>query len=612
MAGDGMSKWGKYYTVGLLTLTSMFLYADQNLISPNLSAVAEDFGFDEREKDLKLGGWLQLAFFVVGSPASLIIGWLSDKMPRTRLFFITVLIGEGPCLATYWVETYWQLFAVRALTGVAVGGCLPLLFSITGDIFPAEERNYVASFLTIATGAGIAVGQIMAGTVGPAEGWRLPFILAAAPAIFLAFVLYLTVKEPKRGAQEEAVKRRNARRVTEELERKGRLCESVVVRVERGEGDEADDDANEEDTGAAAAGALPGVANHPHHGGREGASTVQVDVETAGDDDSRVGRGKECVPVHYGGGEDNVKVRPGRKKERREEGDAAAAATATATTTATTRTGTGTGTGTGTKNEDELNPEEVEDDEYGGKIDMKKLWRQLKIPSNIIILAQGLPGTVPWGMLNAYFVDYLHVQKGLSVEAGTGAVTIFGVGATLGTIFGGFIGQRVYNRPGGRHAIAVVMGVTTALGALPGYFFLNIDSYGPYNLLLYASCLIGGLFAAVTPPNVRAVLLNVNPPETRGTMFAFYSQIDDVGKGGGPALVAGLIMMFGRRFAFNVAISGWLLCGVILLFLARYIDADVANAQRRVQEELDASEAAAAAAAGGGTSVVVAGGGEHR
>ena len=46
-------------------------------------------------------------------------------------------------------------------------------------------------------------------------------------------------------------------------------------------------------------------------------------------------------------------------------------------------------------------------------------------------------------------------------------------------------------------------------------------------------------------------------PLTRGTMFAFYSQIDDVGKGGGPALVAGLIMAFGRRFAFNIAVSSW-------------------------------------------------------
>jgi hypothetical protein len=29
----------------------------------------------------------------------------------------------------------------------------------------------------------------------------------------------------------------------------------------------------------------------------------------------------------------------------------------------------------------------------------------------MIILAQGFWGTIPWGMLNAYFVDYLHVQK---------------------------------------------------------------------------------------------------------------------------------------------------------------------------------------------------------
>ena len=205
-SGSGMSRREKWYTVGLLTLTAAMLYADQNLLAPNLSQAAEEFGFSEREKDVKLGGWLQLAFFVVGSPASLVIGWLADKpIPRTRLFFLTVLIGEGPCLATYWVKTYWQLFAVRAMTGVAVGGCLPLLFSLCGDLFPPEERAYVASFLTIATGAGIALGQIMAGTVGPTYGWRLPFLLAAAPAICLAGILYATVKEPRRGSQEEAV-----------------------------------------------------------------------------------------------------------------------------------------------------------------------------------------------------------------------------------------------------------------------------------------------------------------------------------------------------------------------------------------------------------------------
>ena len=526
VSGSGMSKREKWYTVGLLTLTAAMLYADQNLLAPNLSQAAEEFGFSEREKDVKLGGWLQLAFFVVGSPASLVIGWLADKpIPRTRLFFLTVLIGEGPCLATYWVKTYWQLFAVRAMTGVAVGGCLPLLFSLCGDLFPPEERAYVASFLTIATGAGIALGQIMAGTVGPTYGWRLPFLLAAAPAICLAGVLYATVKEPARGSQEEAVRARR-----EEVRR------------------------NERGGGHGRAGTYGSVGTD---------ADVDADVDSVGqrraDGSARRGRGNEKEKLPPGPG-------PGSPSAR---SDASASSAFSSEATHV---------------------------EYGGKIDLAKLRRQLKIRSNLVILAQGLPGTVPWGMLNAYFVDYLHVQKGLSVEEGTAAVTLFGLGAVIGTVTGGIVGQRIYNSPGGRSRIALVMGVTTALGSLPGYYFLNASGYGPGDAWLYLSCLVGGILASVTPPNVRAVLLNVNPPETRGTMFAFYTQIDDVGKGAGPALVAGFIVEFGRRIAFNIAVSGWLLCGAILLCLYPFVDRDVENAQEAVREELDAEEAALNAA----------------
>lgn len=523
-SGSGMSRREKWYTVGLLTLTAAMLYADQNLLAPNLSQAAEEFGFSEREKDVKLGGWLQLAFFVVGSPASLVIGWLADKpIPRTRLFFLTVLIGEGPCLATYWVKTYWQLFAVRAMTGVAVGGCLPLLFSLCGDLFPPEERAYVASFLTIATGAGIALGQIMAGTVGPTYGWRLPFLLAAAPAICLAGILYLTVREPKRGSQEEAVRAR---------------------RSERGGGPRAR---------AAAAAATYGSVG-ARRGGDDDGTDDDADVRGSdgdGDGSGRDTKGKELPPIHS----------PSARSD-------ASATSSSAFSSEATHV------------------------EYGGKIDLAKLRRQLKIRSNLVILAQGLPGTVPWGMLNAYFVDYLHVQKGLSVEEGTLAVTLFGLGAVIGTVTGGIVGQRIYNSPGGRSRIALVMAITTALGSAPGYYFLNANGYGPGDIWLYLSCLVGGCLASVTPPNVRAVLLNVNPPETRGTMFAFYTQIDDVGKGAGPALVAGFIVEFGRRVAFNIAVSGWLLCGAILLCLYPFVDRDVENAQEAVREELDAEEAA--------------------
>ena len=50
VSSSGMRKREKWYTVSLLTLTAAMLYADQNLLAPNLSAAAEEFGFSEREK----------------------------------------------------------------------------------------------------------------------------------------------------------------------------------------------------------------------------------------------------------------------------------------------------------------------------------------------------------------------------------------------------------------------------------------------------------------------------------------------------------------------------------------------------------------------------------
>jgi len=36
--------------VAIFTLTASLLYADQNLMAPNLTAIAEEFGFNEDEK----------------------------------------------------------------------------------------------------------------------------------------------------------------------------------------------------------------------------------------------------------------------------------------------------------------------------------------------------------------------------------------------------------------------------------------------------------------------------------------------------------------------------------------------------------------------------------
>ena len=79
---------------------------------------------------------------------------------------------------------------------------------------------------------------------------------------------------------------------------------------------------------------------------------------------------------------------------------------------------------------------------------------------------------------------------------------------------------------------------------------------------------------------MRAVLIGVNAPETRGTVFAIFNLMDGLGKGLGPAAVASLIAAHGRRYAFNVSLSMWLLCGALLAGIARTLGADEAALQQ--------------------------------
>lgn len=54
----------------------------------------------------------------------------------------------------------------------------------------------------------------------------------------------------------------------------------------------------------------------------------------------------------------------------------------------------------------------------------------------------------------------------------------------------------------------------------------------------------------------------------RGIALALQSVTDDLGRSLGPILVAGFISALGRTGAFNVAVGGWVPCGMLVLALA--------------------------------------------
>ena len=425
----GIPSW---YPVVIFCLASALLFADQNLMAPNLTDIAASFGFDASERDTYLGGFIGAAFYSVGAPAALLFGYLSHVMSRRLLFLVAVVVGEGPCLLTVFVTKYWQLFILRILTGISVGGCLPLIFSLLSDMYVQEHRSLVSAVVQVSVGAGVAVGQGVAGYVGPLMGWRWPFVLIAIPAIVCAVAMYVTTEEPERGSRERALQNRSSGHV-----------------------------------------------------------------------------------------------------------------------------------------------------EYHAGLDLPKIRRLFTIRTNVYAIGQGLFGCLPWGMLLTFLNDYLAQEKSLSIPSSTSLVLGIGIGGAIGVLGGGVLGQYMYNTTP-RHMPAFI-GLSTIAGAFPMWYIVKGDVKDHYTFSMVCA-ILAGMLSSTVGPNVRAMIMNVNEPETRGVALALQTTLDDLGKGLGPAIVASMISGLGREQAFFWATAGWIPCGAMLILICYTLEEDEREMQQRLRQ----------------------------
>lgn len=123
-----------------------------------------------------------------------------------------MIVGELSCFLTYFVQTFAGLVVTRAITGFSIGGSLPIVYSVLGDIYAAEGRNAVSGLIATSVGIGLGVGQGIAGYLGPTFGWRFPFLVVSVPS-FLVSIFAFSLPEPARGAKERAILEYNQQKV---------------------------------------------------------------------------------------------------------------------------------------------------------------------------------------------------------------------------------------------------------------------------------------------------------------------------------------------------------------------------------------------------------------
>jgi MFS family permease len=144
-------------------------------------------------------GALTFWFFVTYMCAAPLTGWLGDHFPRKPLIILSALLMSAMNLFTATVHSYLALNLRHAALGIAEASFSIYAPSLLADFYEPDQRNRVLTIFYTAIPVGAAFGFALGGALGGKFGWRFPFYVSAGPGILIAFLIWIFMKEAKRG-----------------------------------------------------------------------------------------------------------------------------------------------------------------------------------------------------------------------------------------------------------------------------------------------------------------------------------------------------------------------------------------------------------------------------
>ena len=152
------------------------------------------------------GVTLALFYVVCGIP----IAWFADRSNRRNIVALSLILWSGFTVLCGLSVGYWQFLVSRVGAGVGEAGATPPSTSIVSDYFPAERRPMALSVFALGAPIGAWLAADVAGAAAQAYGWRAAFYALGVPGVVLGVLVFLTVREPKRGRLDATVADRKA------------------------------------------------------------------------------------------------------------------------------------------------------------------------------------------------------------------------------------------------------------------------------------------------------------------------------------------------------------------------------------------------------------------
>ncbi|XP_062453679.1 synaptic vesicle glycoprotein 2A isoform X3 [Rhea pennata] len=200
--GHGRFQWTLYFVLGLA------------LMADGVEVFVVGFVLPSAEKDMCLSdsnkGMLGLIVYLGMMVGAFLWGGLADRLGRRQCLLISLSVNSVFAFFSSFVQGYGTFLFCRLLSGVGIGGSIPIVFSYFSEFLAQEKRGEHLSWLCMFWMIGGIYASAMAWAIIPHYGWsfqmgsayqfhswRVFVLVCAFPSVFAIGALSTMPESPR-------------------------------------------------------------------------------------------------------------------------------------------------------------------------------------------------------------------------------------------------------------------------------------------------------------------------------------------------------------------------------------------------------------------------------
>jgi len=188
------------FVLGMLCFVYVLNFLDRQLLSILAKPIQDALQITDGQLGLISGLYFAMFYCFIAIP----VGWFADRTSRVGVLSLACAVWSGATVACGMAANYTQLAIARMVVGFGEAGGVPPSYAIITDTYPPGKRAAALGIFNLGPAIGAAAGVAFGAAIAEHFGWRIPFIAVGVIGVVTALLVWLTVREPARGATDVA------------------------------------------------------------------------------------------------------------------------------------------------------------------------------------------------------------------------------------------------------------------------------------------------------------------------------------------------------------------------------------------------------------------------